>query len=467
MNKEAKYWKEQYEELKLAIDLCADQITISDEKGIFRYINKSCEYYFGIKEEGIIGKSGIEMEEAGIFNISANAEVMRRNQKVRFVQTTGSDRLLLTAGYPIFDDNNNLRKVITISTDITEQRDLEKELNDTEAKLEWFKNQRRHRIYDEENHLSAESKNMNKIKNLINHFAYKDILILLLGDTGVGKSYIANYIHNISNRRNEPFITINCGAIPHNLLESELFGYEKGSFTGALNTGKEGLFQVATNGTIFLDEIADMPLDLQVKLLTVLDKKKFRRIGGNEDLDLEARILVATNKDLSKCVDEGTFREDLYYRINIFPINIPNLSERIEDIPELIETFLKIYNEKYETNKKIGTGAYEELLLYKYPGNIRELRNIVERLVIISRDDIVDEKDVKKVLNFDKLKKQKQQKYNSQEDIEIIPLKEGIENYEKKLLSIVAKKYRTTREQAKVLGIDQSTIVRKRKKYSI
>lgn len=467
MDSEAKYWKEQYEELKLATDLCADQITISDDKGIFRKINKSCEYYFGIEEEGIIGKSGIEMEQAGVFNISANAEVMRRKQKVRFVQVTRSNRVLLTAGYPIYDENNNLKKVITISTDITEQRDLEKELDDTEAKLEWFKNERRHRIYDEDNYLSAESKNMTKIKNLINHFADKDVLILLLGDTGVGKSYIASYIHNISNRRKEPFITINCGAIPHNLLESELFGYEKGSFTGALHSGKPGLFQVAANGTIFLDEIAEMPLDLQVKLLTVLDKKKFRRIGGNEDIDLKARILVATNKDLAKCVKEGTFREDLYYRINIFPVKIPNLNERVEDIPELVETFLKIYNEKYETDKKIGTKGYEELLLYEYPGNIRELKNIIERLVIISHSDIIDEKDVKRVIHFDDLKKQKEQRHDKPDNMEIIPLKKGVEDYEKKLLSIVAKKYKTTREQAKILGVDQSTIVRKRKKYSI
>jgi len=463
----AKYWKEQYENLKIATDLCADQITISDGDGIFRTINKSCEFYFGIKEDDIIGKSGIEMEEAGIFNISANAEVFRRKQKVRFVQVTKSNRVLLTSGYPFFDENNNLNLIVTISTDITEQRDLEMELEDTEAKLEWFKNERRDRTFEDDNYISTQSKNMDNIKHLLDHFANKDILILLLGDTGVGKSYIANYIHSISDRRNEPFISINCGAIPQNFLESELFGYEKGSFTGALNTGKQGLFQVAANGTIFLDEIADMPLDLQVKLLTVLDDKKFRRLGGHQYIDLKARILVATNKDLSKCVKEGAFREDLYYRINIFPIRIPRLCERKEDIPELVEKFLRTYNEKYEVHSRIEPGAFEELLLYEYPGNIRELRNIVERLVIVSKDNIITSKDVKRVINFEVSKMDESRNGEVFTDVEIVPLKKGVEEFEKRMLLAVSKKYKTTREQAKILGVDQSTVVRKKKRYSI
>lgn len=467
MDNEAKYWKEQYEELKLATDLVIDQITIADGDGVFRKINKACEKYFGVKEEEIIGKSGFEMERIGVFNISATAEVVRRKQKVRFVQGTKANRILLVTGYPIFDENNNLIKIVNISTDITDQRALEKELDDTEAKLEWFKNQRHLRINSERNMLSAESKNMSKIKNTLDHFANKDILILLLGDTGVGKSYIANYIHNTSNRNKEPFITINCGAIPHNLLESELFGYEKGSFTGALNSGKQGLFQIASNGTIFLDEIAEMPLDLQVKLLTVLDEKKFRKIGGSEDIDLKARILVATNKDLLKCVEKGTFREDLYYRINVFPVKIPKLSERIEDIPELVDTFFRRYNDKYGVKKRIGPGVFEKLLLYKYPGNIRELKNIVERLVIMSENEEITEKDVNKVIYFNDLNKYNQNDDNKPKEVEIVALKKGVEDCERRLLIAAIEKYKTTREQAVALGIDQSTVVRKRKKYSI
>lgn len=467
MNNEDKLWKEQFKDLKTAADLCIDQITITDGNGVFLKISKDCDEYFGIKEEDMVGKSSFDMEKTGIFNISSSAEVIRRRQKVRFIQTTKANKRIFVTGYPVFDENENIIKVVNISTDITNDEDLERELKDTETKLEWLKNERRKRMRNEENFFGTESKNMKEIRSLVEHFASKDILILLLGDTGVGKSHIAKYIHNISNRNKEPFITINCGAIPHNLLESELFGYEKGSFTGALHTGKPGLFEIADNGTIFLDEIAELPLDLQVKLLTVLEEKKFRRIGGENYIDLKARILVATNKDLSKCVKEGTFREDLYYRINVFPIKIPPLSERVEDIPELIDIFLKSYSNKYETSKKVGPDAYEALLLYKYPGNIRELRNIIERLVIINEDEVITEKDVRKVIKIDNTVKDESKGMEKEEEIEIVPLKKGIEEYEKSLLKATSKKYKTTREQARVLGVDQSIIVRKRQKYSI
>lgn len=437
-----------------------DQITIADGNGVFTKIYKSCEDFFGAKEEEILGKSGFEMEQAGVFDVSATAEVVRRKQKVRFIQRTKSNKTLLVIGTPIFDENNNLIKIINISYDITEKKALEKQLRETESTLQWYKNEAFLRS-QKTNYILAESKNMVKINELLKSFAYKDILIMLLGKTGVGKNYTAQYIHKISPRNKEPFITINCGAIPEQLLESELFGYEKGSFTGALTSGKEGLLQVVGNGTLFLDEIAELSLGLQVKLLTVLDEKKFRRIGGREELELKARVIVATNRDLAQCVRDGTFREDLYYRINILPIEIPTLMERKEDIPGLIDTFLKMYNEKYETEKRISASAYEELLLYRYPGNVRELKNIIERLIILSSDSEISAYDVCRVLKHN----QKPLKSETKNEFKIVPLKEGVANYEKQLLIEVAKKYKSTREQAKVLGVDQSTIVKKRQKY--
>jgi len=457
---EINYWKERYEELKIATDMSIDQITIADGNGVFTRIYKFCEDFFGVKEEEILGKSGFEMEQAGVFDVSATAEVVRRKQKVRFIQRTKSNKILLVIGTPIFDENNNLIKIINISYDITEKKALEKQLRETESTLQWYKNEVFLRSR-KTNYITAESENMVKINELIESFAYKDILIMLLGETGVGKNYTAQYIHKISPRNKEPFITINCGAIPEQLLESELFGYEKGAFTGALNSGKEGLFQIVGNGTLFLDEITELSLGLQVKFLTVLDEKKFRPIGGRDELELKARVIVATNKDLAQCVREGTFREDLYYRINILPIKIPALMERKEDIPGLIDTFLKMYNEKYETEKRISASAYEELLLYRYPGNVRELKNIVERLVILSNDSEILAYDVCRVLKYG----QTSLKSETKNEFKIVPLKEGVANYEKQLLIEVAKKYKSTREQARVLGVDQSTIVKKRQKY--
>ncbi|MPN27799.1 Nitrogen fixation protein VnfA [bioreactor metagenome] len=203
---------------------------------------------------------------------------------------------------------------------------------------------------------------------------------------------------------------------------------------------------------------------LQVKLLSVLDEKKFRRIGGCEEIQLKARIIVATNKDLEQCVANGTFREDLYYRINVLPIRIPSLAERKEDIPNLIDNFLKIYNEKYDSNKRISSCVYEALLMYNYPGNIRELKNIIERLVILSENNEISSYDIQRVLKIDK---SVNDITNAPAEFEIVHLKERVENYEKQLLKAVAEKYKTTREQAKVLEIDQSTIVKKRKKYSL
>lgn len=467
MKDEGKYWKEKYEDLKIAIDLSADYMTVANDKGVFMEVSERSEEVMGIRKEDIIGKSCFDLEKDGTFNISSTAEVIRKKQKVEFIQTTRTNRIILITGYPIFNEKKEITKIINVSKDITNKRDLERALRETKIKLKWFEDERRGRTYMEDNPLSAQSKNMNGIKSLIEYFANNDALILLLGNTGTGKNYLANYIHNISHRSESPFITINCGAIPHNLLESELFGYEKGSFTGALSTGKAGLFELAGKGTIFLDEIGELPLDLQVKLLSVLDEKKFRPIGGNKDINLEARILAATNKDLIKSVNQGKFREDLYYRINIFPIEIPDLNERIEDIPELIDIFLKNYNNKYKVNKTISSSGYEELLLYKYPGNIRELKNIIERLVIISQKDKIDSYDVKRVIRLGHVSDKKESTISEKEPVEIIPLRQGIEEYEKRLLQAVIKKYRTTREQAKVLCVDQSTIVRKRQKYSL
>lgn len=205
-----------------------------------------------------------------------------------------------------------------------------------------------------------------------------DNIVLLLGETGVGKGYIAKYIHERSNRKNEPFITINCAAIPEPLLESELFGYESGAFSGALKSGKKGLFELAGNGTIFLDEIGDMPLNLQVKLLHVLDQKKVIRVGGERPIDVKGRIIAATNKRLSECVDNGSFREDLYYRLNVLPVMIPPLRERVEDIPLLTNRFLNLFNKKYGLSKFISQSGYELLSNYNFPGNVRELSTSIK-----------------------------------------------------------------------------------------
>lgn len=300
---------------------------------------------------------------------------------------------------------------------------------------------------------------MNKIMDLIYHICDLDATVLLLGETGVGKGYIAKVIHESSIRKEQPFVPINCGAIPENLLESELFGYEGGAFTGATKDGKRGLFEIAGEGTIFLDEIGDMPMNLQVKLLHVLDERKVFRIGGEKPIEVKGRIIAATNKDLKKLIEEEKFREDLYYRLNVVPINIPPLRERKEDIPALIKMFLNNYNKEHGTSKTISEKGYNILIEYDYPGNIRELENIVERLVITTFDDLVKDKQILEIVEpLNKI---------CIDSDEIIPLREAVEQVERKMLIAAFKEYKTTRKVAAALGIDQSTVVKKAKKLKI
>ncbi len=217
---------------------------------------------------------------------------------------------------------------------------------------------------------------------VVKKVATTDSTVLITGESGTGKSLIAKAIHFMSHRKDKPFITINCAAIPETLLEAELFGYEKGAFTGA-HTSKKGKFELANGGTIFLDEIGDMPLSLQAKILRVLQEREVERLGSEKVIRVDVRIIAATNKDLHELVKEGKFREDLYYRLNVVPIHVPALRERKEDIPLLVEHFLQVYNSKYGKKVKLSPDAMEPLIEYNWPGNIRELENTVERLVVM------------------------------------------------------------------------------------
>ncbi len=236
------------------------------------------------------------------------------------------------------------------------------------------------------------SKQIDNLKSIILKVANIDSTVLLEGESGTGKSLVAKVIHKLSNRKKEAFVSINCASIPENLLEAELFGYEKGAFSGAISQ-KKGKFEIANKGTIFLDEIGDLPLSLQGKLLSVIQEKEFSRLGSLDTISVDVRIIAATNKNLYELTQEGRFREDLYYRLNVIPIRIPPLFERKEDIPVLIDYFLKIFNEKYGKKVQISKEALIELINYNWPGNVRELENIIERLVVMN-EQIVNLEDL-------------------------------------------------------------------------
>ncbi len=239
----------------------------------------------------------------------------------------------------------------------------------------------------------SNSEKMQIIFETIHMVAKTKASVLILGESGTGKELLARSIHFLSNRKDKPFISLNCSAIPENLIESELFGHEKGAFTGAINTRK-GKFELADGGTIFLDEIGDLPLHLQPKLLRVLQEMEFERVGGSNKIKVDVRVIAATNRNLTELIREDKFREDLYFRLNVIPIQVPPLRERKEDIPILIEHFLERFNSEHKRKARISEKAMERLVDYNWPGNVRELENTIERLVLMSKKDLIDENDI-------------------------------------------------------------------------
>lgn len=310
------------------------------------------------------------------------------------------------------------------------------------------------------NNIIGMSLGMQKVFELIEKVADTNATTLITGESGVGKELVAKAIHYNSSRRDNPIIVVNCGAIPENLLESELFGYEKGAFTGAYNT-KHGKFEVADKGTIFLDEIGDMSLSLQVKLLRVLQEKTFERIGGAKTIKVDIRFIAATNRDLEKMVKDGQFREDLYYRLNVVPIHIPPLRERKQDIPLLLNYFLEHSNRLNDAAVEgFDDNAMEVLMAYDYPGNVRELNNIVERVVVLKKKGIITIDDLPEKLWT---LKEKEQQIDIQRGYETL-----VTEFEKAIIMKALKETKGVKSKAAtILNINRTTLIEKMKRFGM
>lgn len=455
-NKQLGLYEKSYKILKLIMETTFDEITITDEHGVFLDVSNSCEKIFGRTIGEFIGKTCYELEKEGVFSKSVTRMVLETKKKTTLVQNTGGGKKLIVTGTPLFNDDGKLIRVINISRDITDTEKLNKKIKEAKNLLNWYSEELKKRKHIEKSDFVTKSPSMKKIVDTITQIANLETTILLTGDTGVGKGYISKAIHNISARHSNPFIQINCGAIPDHLLESELFGYEKGAFTGAGKNGKKGLFEIAGAGTIFLDEIGEMPGQLQVKLLTVLEEKKVFRVGGVTSFKVNARIIAATNQNIHQLLKERRFRSDLYYRLNVMPIFIPPLKERPEDILVFAHKFIDEFNEKYHRRKKLSQQAYDAFLHYDWPGNVRELENVVERLVISCQDELINEMQVHGALPINNGMRV--------EVNEVVPLNRALDDLERKLILRAYQNYGTTRKAAEALEINQSTVVRKLKK---
>lgn len=449
-------------ELDSIIECSYDGIYITDGEANTIKINNAYESITGLKRSEVLGRNMKDLEKEGVISQSATLLVLKNRKTTTIQQEFKTGVKVLVSSNPIFDKNGKIIMVVTNVRDVTQLYELKEQLQkNKEITLKYVSEieEMRTQLLNTSEIVAEDHKTI-EIIQLANRIAKVDTTILMLGETGAGKDQIAKHIHKVSKRSKKQFIKVNCGAVPASLIESEFFGYEKGAFTGANKEGKIGLFEMASGGTIFLDEVGELPMDMQVKLLRVLQEMEVVRIGGTKPIKIDVRVLAATNRDLEDMIKKKQFREDLYYRLNVIPLYIPPLRERKHDILPLINFFLTQLNKKYNFNKVFASDALNCMYEYNWPGNVRELKNIVERAVIMSEDDKVKRSDLpKNIIGSNGMIVT----LNTFE--EGINLKETLDAIEKKLIKKAYDKYGNVRAAAKSLGIDASTFVRKRQKY--
>lgn len=460
LKNENKELKKLNRELDAIIENSYDGIYITDREGVTWNTNSAIERITGIPKEYYIGKNVNALIKRGILEDSVTPKVVKQRKTISVVQKNFEGKETLITGAPVFNEEGEIEKVVTNIRDLSDLNELQAELSKANMLKDKYKLEidRLKNKSDQFDEIITNSIKMKTIYNTADRIANIDATVLILGETGVGKDVLAKYIYQHSIRSKEgEFIKINCGAIPSDLLESELFGYESGAFTGASTKGKPGMFEMADKGSLFLDEIGELPLALQVKLLRVLQEGEIQRIGGTKPKKVDVRIMAATNRNLLNRIEQGEFREDLYYRLNVIPFTIPPLKERRDDILELTQLFLNQTNVKYGMTKELDYELKDFLYSYNWPGNIRELANLIERLVVTTPSDVV---------NLENLPAEYQESNNATIN-SIVPLKHAVELTEKKVLSLAVKKYASTYDIAKALETSQPTVVRKLKKYHL
>ncbi|MBH7758157.1 sigma 54-interacting transcriptional regulator, partial [Clostridioides difficile] len=374
---------------------------VSDDKGIIIYCNKAFEENYGLKKEDILGKNVSFLEDSGYSTKSPIPIVLKTKTKFSLEQDTQTGKKLIITATPIFDENGNLEFTVENCRDITELNNIKNKLEDTKKQVKKYKSEVE-TLYRTalriEDTVIMDGIVMRPIINTVNHVSKTDVSVLLLGESGTGKSSLARYIHHNSNRSNGPFITINCATISPQLLESELFGYTSGAFTGASTKGKVGLVELANGGTLFLDEIGDIPQNLQAKFLQLIQDRTFTPVGSLKNKKVDIRIISATNVDLVSKVKEKKFREDLYYRLNVIEIKLPPLRERRDNLVEIIKYYFNRYSSDFNLNKTISKEAMDAIANYRFPGNIRELQNIIQKILLTCTDNHITIDDLPNIL---------------------------------------------------------------------
>ena len=436
-----------------------NDVTLTDGKGVILRVSDSYSSHFAVEREEVIGRTVYEMEGLGVFKPSVTAQVLKEKRKVTLMQTNKIGEKMLTTGVPIFAENGEIQYVISFNSiyiaDMTTIDQQYSKLNELMSEYHAELN-KLHFRENFDNELVAKSNSMVNIREIISQIADTDANILITGETGVGKSMLAGIIHKSGRRKKGPFVDINCGVIPESLIESELFGYERGSFTGASSHGKMGKIELANNGTLFLDEIGALPWNMQLRFLQATQERTITRIGGLNKTNVDFRLITATNHDLKNDVTIGAFREDLFYRLNVIPIHIQPLRERPDDLIPLIVLFLKRFNSQYKRTVEFAPETFDLLQSQPWPGNIRQVQNLIERIVITAKHSFVKLEDLPKDLEFAGVYRH----FDGN-----VSLKESMDAYEEMIFKKIYENHKTSISVAKALKVSQPTAARRLRKY--
>ena len=466
VSRKMRSYQEMSIELDTIINSSHDGFWICDGQGKVIKINPASERLTGIRAEKFIGKFMQELVDKGFIDRSVTLKVLKSKKKETIIQHTKYGKNLLLTATPVFDKEGQLFRVVVNERDITQIEALKKEIDEKQAlktKLEEDLLEMQLEALNSKK-IIAKSHNFKTILEKVAKVGRVDSAVLIIGESGTGKGVIAEMIHYHSKRRDKPMIRLNCGTIPESLVESELFGYKKGAFTGA-DKNKAGRFEVADKGILFLDEIAELPLSSQVKLLRFLEDGYLSRIGETASKKVNVRIIAATNQNLEKMVADKTFRQDLYYRLNVIPIHLPPLRNRKECILPLISHYIEYFCRKYKIKGpiKLTSNAGDIMEKYSYPGNVRELINICERLVVMNENNKIHCSDLPHSI-MDSAKND-----NLFTDLHDkgLSLREMMATFERQILKDIMDEHLTQSKAAKVLGLNQSTIARKLHKYKL
>jgi len=439
----------------------ADDMMLSDADGIILRVSETYEKNFGFEHDSIVGKSAFDLESDGTFSPCVTAEVIRQRKKITATQTINhSHTNVMTVGIPLFDNNGELKYAVCFNTVSMEQINaIQQNYRHLQDSLQQYSQEIAElRTRATSTSLVFKSNSMQRLWTLMQNTANTKANILITGETGVGKSAVAKAIHAMSNRANGPFIEVNCAVLHENLIESELFGYEKGAFTGAASAGKIGKIELANHGTLFLDEIGELPPHIQSKLLQLIQEKTIERLSGTKKIELDFRLLVATNRNLEEEVQRGLFRSDLFYRLNVIRIHIPPLRQRMEDILPLSQQFLARFCREYNKTRTFSPRFLAFLEQYSWPGNVRQLENLIERMVITAQDPIIDITALPLEYLGNSMPAPVSLAHGG-------TLAERLDAYEAQIIQDSYRRCGTTVAVAKELGISQATAARKVAKY--